>query len=207
MAEITCYGPILPGFSDDLRRAVRRVPKHEPLELHISSPGGSLSEGVTAYNVLRSAPNEVHAYLDGDAFSAATLLVCAADYAEMPSNVLLMVHDPWVPSISPATIEEVRKTGAYLQATRRQVTEIYAERTKLPKREIGRMMRAETYLTAQEALGKGFIHNVTAASPAVQNRPLTDYDALDKERLAKMLGGRHLVRDIETILANINKGV
>jgi ATP-dependent protease ClpP protease subunit len=204
MADISCYGPIHPGFSDELRKAIRRVPKHEPIELHISSPGGSLAEGVTAYNVLRSAPNEVHAYLDGDAFSAATLLVCAADYAEMPSNVLMMIHDPWIAALMPATIDEVRKTGRYLAATRAQVVEIYHEKTKLSTVSLGKMMREETYLTATEALGKGFVSNVTHASPAVQNRPLGDYECVrDKERLASMLGARRLVRDVSEILKNI----
>jgi len=207
MAEIECYGPILEGFSDNLRRAIRRVPAHEPLELHISSPGGSLAEGITAYTLLRTAPNEVQAYLDGDAFSAATLLVCAADYAEMPSNTLMMIHEPWVPVISPATIDEVRKTGKYLSATRKQVTDIYAEKTKLSKRELGRMMREETYLTAEEAYAKGFVTNVTHPSASVQNLKLEAYTARDKERLAKMLGGRKLVRDVTLILDHILQGV
>src|SRR4030067_1556756 len=168
--DINVYGPIAPGFADDLRRTVRRIPPHEPVELHISSPGGSLAEGVTAYNVLRAAPNEVHAYMDGDAFSAATLLVCAADYAEMPSNTLLMIHDPWVPNLSPATLEEGSKTGRYLRATRAQVLEIYHEKTKLPKTQLAKMMRDETYLTAQDALGKGFIHNGSGESKMVYNR-------------------------------------
>jgi ATP-dependent Clp protease, protease subunit len=202
--EINVYGPILTGFADDLRRTVRRVPKHEPIELHISSPGGSLAEGVTAYNVLRSAPNEVHAYLDGDAFSAATLLVCSADYAEMPSNVLMMVHDPWVPTLSPCTLDEITKTGKYLRATRNQVVEIYHDKTKLAKTALAKMMRDETYLTAEEALGKGFIHNVTRASNTVQNRPLTDYvNVRDRERLASMLGGRKIPRDVASLLKSI----
>jgi ATP-dependent Clp protease, protease subunit len=203
MADINCYGVIEPGFADELRRAVRRIPTHEPIELHISSPGGSLAEGVTAYNVLRSAPNEVHAYLDGDAFSAATLLVCAADYAEMPSNVLMMVHNPWVPIITPATIEEVDKTGKYLRATRNQVIEIYHDKTKIGKQALAKMMREETYMTADQALGKGFVHNVTHASPQVMNLPLDKYPVMDRDRLAAMLGKRRIVRDVSEILKSI----
>ena len=158
---------------------------------------------MTAYNLLRSAPNDVHAYLDGDAFSAATLLVCAADYAEMPNNVLMMVHNPWVPILTPATIEEVERTGKYLRATRNQVVEIYHEKTKIGKRTIEKMMTDETYLTADEALGKGFVHNVTHASPQVHNLPLDKYPVMDRERLAAMLGQRRIVRDVSEILKRI----
>lgn len=203
MADINCYGLIEPGFSEQLRKDIRKVPPHEPIELHISSPGGLLSEGVTAHNLLRSAPNEVHAYLDGDAFSAATLLVCAADYAEMPSNVLMMIHDPWVPFMSPVTIDELSKTGKYLRATRNQVLQIYHEKTQLPKAGLAKLMRDETYLTAEEALGKGFISNVTRASHLVQNAPLETYQVRDRERLAKMLGSRKIIRDLTSILKAI----
>lgn len=202
MAEINCYGVIEPGFADELRRAVRRIPKHEPIELHISSPGGYLSEGITAYNVLRSAPNEVHAYLDGDAFSAATLLVCAADYAEAPSNVLMMIHEPQIPSVH-GSIAEVTKIGKYLRATRAQVVDIYHEKTKIAKTTLAKMMRDETYFTAQEAFGKGFVHNVAKASHLVQNKALEEYHVHDPERLAKMLGTRHIVKDVSTLLKNI----
>ena len=83
MADINCYGVIGHGFADDLRRAVAKVPKHEPIELRISSPGGLLCEGVTAYNVLKRAPNEVIAYLDGEpilrkVITAGALAVLAA---------------------------------------------------------------------------------------------------------------------------------
>lgn len=202
MAEINCYGILGPGFSDQLRRDIRGIPDHEPIELHISSPGGILSEGVTAYNLLHSAPNEVHAYMDGDAFSAATLLVCAADYAEMPSNTLLMIHEPWVPAVC-GTIDELEKTAKYLKATRGQAVEIYHDKTKLSKRSLAEMMRDETYLTAEEALAKGFINNVTRASHQVHNLRLEEYQVRDKERLAKMLGERKIVRDVSEILKRI----
>lgn len=203
MPDIACYGIIGPGFADELKRTIRGVPEHEPIELHISSPGGMMAEGVTAYNVLRSAPNEVHAYMDGDAFSAATLLVCAADYAEMPSNTLLMVHEPWLAMLSPATIDELDKSARYLKATRNQAIEIYHEKTKITKRSLLEMLRDETYMTAEEALDKGFIHNVSRPSQHVQNMRLEEYQVRDKERLASMLGQRKIVRDVSQILKNI----
>ena len=87
MADIKCYGVINQGFADDLRRSILRIPAAEPIELKISSPGGYLSEGITAYNILKRAPNEVIAYLDGDAFSAATLLTTSCRAARIWSAI------------------------------------------------------------------------------------------------------------------------
>lgn len=212
MADIKCYGVINQGFADDLRRSILRIPAAEPIELKISSPGGYLSEGITAYNILKKAPNEVIAYLDGDAFSAATLLVCAADYTEAPSNVLMMMHEPWLPMLSPCTLDECRKTSSYLKATRDQVVEIYAEKTGLGKRKLAQQLKRETYLTAIEAQGQGYIQNVKGPSQDVQNLPIERYGLLgkdgkchvrDEQELAKMLGKRVIVRDLKEILTNI----
>ncbi|MFA6046830.1 MAG: ATP-dependent Clp protease proteolytic subunit, partial [Phycisphaerales bacterium] len=91
-----------------------------------------------------------------------------------------------------------------LAATRDQVVGIYHDKTKLERIQLEQMMREETYLTAAEALGKGFINNVTHASPTVQNCPLTDYvNVRDTERLASMLGKRHIVRDVASLLKSI----
>ena len=204
MADINCYGVIGHGFADDLRRAVAKVPKHEPVELHISSPGGLLCEGVTAYNVLKRAPNEVIAYLDGDAFSASTLLVCAADSTEMPSNCLMMIHEPWLPGGVAGTLDDIRRAGNYLRATKKQCVEIYHDKTGKPKRSISKMLKDETYLTATEAQGVGLVTNVTGPTTEVVNMPLDSYtEARNKDALAKCLGQRHIVRDVSEILKTI----
>ena len=219
MADIKIYGVIDQGFADDLRRQVLRVPAAEPVELRISSPGGYLSEGVTAYNVLRRAPNEIIAYLDGDAFSAATLLVCAADYAEAPSNVLMMFHEPWLPILSPCSLDECRKTMSYLKATRDQVIDVYNEKTGIGKRKLATMLKRETYMSATEAQGAGFLQNVTGPSADVQNLPLSRYGMMaevdgkpvgdcdchvrDEQQLAHMLGKRKIVRDLSSLLTSI----
>lgn len=197
MAEINIYGVLDEQFPQDLRKQLSKIPAAHPVELHISSPGGLLSSGVTAYNILRSSKREVHAYLDGDAFSAATLLVCAADYAEMPSNALMMIHDPWLPMIVPGTITEASTMLKYLKATKKQCLEIYAQSTGMTQRKLSQLMREETYFNAHEAHAAGFVSNVTSASRAIQNRPVDEYSVRDKERLAKMLAKRHVPVDIK----------
>jgi hypothetical protein len=105
--------------------------------------------------------------------------------------------------LSPATIDELEKSARYLKATRNQAIEIYHEKTKITKRSLLEMLRDETYMTAEEALDKGFIHNVSRPSQHVQNMRLEEYQVRDKERLASMLGQRKIVRDVSQILKNI----
>jgi len=203
MAEIEVYGVIDGEFPSELRQQINALPAAEPVELHISSPGGYLHAGVAAYNLLRGADRDVHAYLDGDAFSAATLLVCAADYVEMPSNALMMIHEPYVPSVAPGTISELQQRLSYLKATKAQAIEIYKDKTGLAKTRLAKMLRDETYLTADQALEIGMCSNVIGASRHVQNLAIDQYDARDKERLASMLAERRVPRDLESEYARL----
>lgn len=203
MAEIECYGLMTEDWVKQFRKELQATPAADPIELHISSPGGLLGAGVTAYNLLKQSKREVHAYLDGDAFSAATLLVCAADYAEMPSNTLMMVHNPYLPILSPATLEEVEATLGYLRATRRQVVEIYKDKTGLAQTRLAKMMKDETYFTAAEAMEAGFVNNVTSMTPNVQNLSLDKYPVRDQQKLATMLKDRVIPsRDFQERLAS-----
>lgn len=203
MATIDIFGAIDDECVSDVRRAIAQAPSSEGLHLRIASPGGQLGAGVTAYNVLRGAEQKVTAYMEGDAMSAASLLVCAADYVEMPSNTLLMVHDPWLPYMGALTIEESGRINNYLTATKGQALEIYNTKTGTPKNELSRLMHNETYFTADEALSEGFINNVVSESRTVQNRPIDDYTARDTEKLAQALAQRRIPRDIQSLLHSI----
>lgn len=203
MATIDAYGLLDPDFVLQLRRAVAKAPASEELNLRIASPGGQLAAGVTAYNVLRNAPNRVTALVEGDAFSAASLLVCAADYAEMPSNALMMIHDPWLGFAGPLTIEESQRINTYLSATKNQAIEIYRAKTNTARDRLAQQMFQETYFTADEALAEGFINNVIGESRTVQNRPVEDYTARDKTKLAQALAQRRIPRDVQSLLTSI----
>lgn len=202
MIDVEVFGVIPAGFSKDLRRQLRAAPAGEPVELHIASPGGTVAEGVAAYNVLRGSGREVSAILDGDAFSAATLIACAADYVEMPANALMMVHEPWLASVE-GTIDECDKVARYLRATRNQAAQIYERKTNLPATRWLDFMAAETYFTAEAALEVGLVDNMTGLSSAIENLDAGSYPVRNQQTLANMLAARRLVRDPAGLLATI----
>jgi len=198
MAVIECFGVITEDFASDLRKAINAVPAADPIDLRIASPGGLLHAGITCHNLLASSKRHVNAYLEGDVFSAGTLLVCAADYAEAPSNALMMIHDPWIPPTSEmVTLATAERDFGYLKATKDQVLGVYAGATKQPRNALSRMMQVETYLDAEAACRMGFINNVISARRDVQNGALEEYTARDRDKLAQMLGARHVPVDVD----------
>ena len=204
MAEIEAYGVIEEGFAKDIRAQLRGIDPQEPVEVRISSEGGFVGEGVAAYNTLSNIPNPVTVFIDGDCFSAATLLAMAGDERQIHSNCYMMIHDPWLPIISPATIAQLEKDTKYLKAVKKQAIEIYRNRVDLGPQKLSSMMRDESYITSEDALGMKFVTNVIGPTAAVQNKAPEKYQFVrNHDKLANMLKKRPVVRDVSDLLTRL----
>ena len=62
--------------------------------LHLSSPGGSVSDGLAIYNALISHPAKVTSRVEGWTASMATIVALAGATVEMYDNALFMIHNP-----------------------------------------------------------------------------------------------------------------
>src|SRR5690554_5540181 len=89
-----------------------RVGGGERVSGNISRAGGSVTDALAVYVVLRSHKGKVTARVDGVAASAATLVMLAADEIEMAKHSLLMVHNPWTAAMGDAG--EMRKVAESL---------------------------------------------------------------------------------------------
>ena len=96
IAEIMIYDEIgLWGITaKDFADALKGLGKVDEIVLSINSPGGSVFDGVSIYNMLKRGRASVTARIDGVAASIASVIAMAADRIIMPSNAFMMVHDP-----------------------------------------------------------------------------------------------------------------
>lgn len=62
------------------------------INLHISSPGGGVFDGVAIFNRLREHPAKVHVTVDGIAASIASVIAMAGDTVTMGRGAQLMIH-------------------------------------------------------------------------------------------------------------------
>ncbi len=129
-----------------------------PLTVHINSPGGSVTDALAIYSILRKHPGRVTAIVDGLCASAATLVALAADEIVMAEHSLLMVHNPW--TVASGDAEQMRKTADTLDVASREMAALYTERTGVSAEKIAAIMSAETWFNSYEAVDAGFAHRV-----------------------------------------------
>ena len=165
-AELRLYGVIgeddywdditAKQFSDDLKEYA----DVKNIDIRINSPGGSVFAGQAIYSMLKRHSAYKTAYIDGLAGSIASLIPMAANKVIMPVNSMMMVHKPWGPVVGNA--DKMRKTAETYDKIGESMAAVYQAKTGLSKEEILQIMSDETWMSADEAVEKGFADEIEA---------------------------------------------
>lgn len=150
------------SFRDDLKQ----LGNPKEINLHINSPGGSVFEGIAIYNMLKQNSAKVNTYVDGLAASIASVIAMSGDTIFMPSNSMMMIHNPWTMAVGNAT--ELRKQADDLDQITKSSVSTYLDKAgdKLDEATLQKLMDDETWLTAQEAVNYGLADQVLSANAA-----------------------------------------
>ncbi|WHY83011.1 Clp protease ClpP [Siminovitchia fortis] len=134
------------------------------INLYVNSPGGSVFEGITIHNMLKRHKAKVTAHVDALAASIASVIIMAADEIRMPSNSMLMIHNPWTFAIGNAA--ELRKQADDLDRIGKSSMQSYLDKAgdKLTEEKLQEMLDAETWLSADEAYEYGLCDVVEEAN-------------------------------------------
>lgn len=147
------------------KKALENVSESDTIELHINSYGGSVKEGVAIYNLLKQKKcKEIVAYVDGFAYSIASVILQAADRRIMGLGTSLLIHNMWL-SIA-GNADDLRKAADDLDVLMESNRQIYLERANVTEEELINMMNKETYLTPEKAVEMGFADEVDSSKDA-----------------------------------------
>lgn len=163
--------------ADFFRKALAEIPETDTIELHINSYGGSVKEGIAIYNQLKQKKcKEIVAYVDGFAYSIASIILQAADQRIMGLGTSLMIHNMWI-NIS-GNAEDLRKAADDLDVLMEANRQIYMDKVTITEDELIELLNNETYLTPDQAVEKGFADEV---NKSVEADPATAMQAMQQQ--------------------------
>jgi len=142
----------------EVAEALAAVPDAERIDVYINSPGGDTMEGMAIYETLRAHPAPVNIHIQGMAASAAALIAMAGDTIQISQGGFLMIHNSWMAAQGNA--REMRENAMLLDKVDLGMAKILAMRSGAELKAVQKMMDAETWMTAEEAVGKGFANNI-----------------------------------------------
>lgn len=159
-AEIYIFGDITSWewldsdvSSYSLVKQIRDLPESVSITVHINSNGGEVKEGLGIYNALKG--RNVTTICDGFAASAASVIFCAGKTRIMQPASLLFIHQALVATVGNA--DELEKEAQDLRKITESVTNAYKEAgVTLDDDKLMELMKAETWLTPDEAITYGF---------------------------------------------------
>ena len=137
-----------------------------PLTVRIHSPGGSVTEGIAISNLLRAYPGGVTTVGVGFVASIASVILLAGDRVKMDDGAYLMIHRPF--GVQEGDADVMANTAAVLHSMDNTLLDVYMDSitkrgnpSQLTREMVFEMMKKETWMTAKEAKGYGFIDEIT----------------------------------------------
>lgn len=166
----------------------------DDLEVDIASNGGDVFAASEIYTKLKAYQGQVTVNIEGLAASAASVIAMAGDVINMSPTAQMMIHKAW--TYTAGNSDDLAHDSQMMDKTDQSIVNAYADKTGLKREDILKMMQDETWMTAQDAVDKGFADKimfvdektpqvVNAASPIVPkaavNKLLTLISSANKQ--------------------------
>jgi len=137
----------------------------QDVTVNISSPGGTVTEGLAMFDMLEAHAGNTTTIGFGLVASISSVILLAGKTVKMTPNSFFMIHNPW--SVTVGDSAETAASAELLAKMEKKLQNIYIKKLEKSGKADGnvqlkvkRMMDAETWLTAQEALDMGFIDEI-----------------------------------------------
>lgn len=146
--------------ADGVRQALDALRGVETLNIYINSEGGDVFEAKAIYAQLQRFNAKKVVHIDGLAASAATFIAMAGDEIVTAPEATWMIHDAW--GIEVGNADAMRAYADRLDMLSADIAQIYSKRTGTSVDEMRELMKAETWMNAQEALDKKFTDRIAS---------------------------------------------
>ena len=132
------------------------------IQLHINSPGGSVSAGMAIYDTMQYLKSDVITICVGLAASMGSFLLATGTKGKrfaLP-HARIMLHQPAKAGVTQGSASDLEIEAREILRVRRQLNEIYAERTGQPLEKIEKDAERDFFMSANEAQEYGLIDRV-----------------------------------------------
>lgn len=141
------------------RRDLEALGEVEQITVNLMTIGGDFFSGLPIYNLLKQHPAQVTINVMGYALSMGSLIMLAGDQINLAQNALVMIHR--VQTVGYGDADELRKQAAIAEKHEAAVRLIYAQRLGVSEEEVQKLLKAETWYTAEEAVAAGLADQIT----------------------------------------------
>lgn len=150
----------------DLADAAREYGR---VDIRINSIGGDVYTGIAIYNAITQSKADIHIYIDGIAASMASAIALCGKPVEMSRHARLMIHS--VRGGFYGTAAEMEQCAREIMGLEDTLCGMYAKKAGMTHEEFKAAFfdGKDHWLTAEEALGKGFVDSIYDTDPVPED--------------------------------------
>ncbi|MHC3377759.1 head maturation protease, ClpP-related [Ligilactobacillus equi] len=130
----------------------------DDVTVNINSNGGDVFAASEIYTLLAQHTGKVIVNIQGLAASSASFIAMAGDEIRISPTAQIMIHKAWTGAVGNA--DDMSHQAEILEGIDDSIMNAYVAKTGLSKEELSNMMAKETWLTAQQAMDKGFADEI-----------------------------------------------
>ncbi|MFA7466965.1 MAG: Clp protease ClpP [Desulfotomaculaceae bacterium] len=135
---------------------------YDEIRIRVNSDGGSISQGLSIVAEMLASPARIIAQVDGIAASMAAVILAAADRVVINDYAKVMVHSPYYTDDNGEKIKTLSVKDQKGLAMLKDTLVTLLSKRGIDKEEIGKMMRTDSWFTADEALTSKLVDEVIA---------------------------------------------
>lgn len=143
--------------AEDVRNALAEITA-STVRIKLNSGGGDADQGVEIYNYLKDLDKHIVVEVTSLAASAASIIAMGADEVIMRTGSRMMIHE--AATLAYGTKQDIKKTLNALETYDESIISIYQQKTEKSREEIAKLIEAETWMTAEQAVKDGFADKV-----------------------------------------------
>lgn len=147
--------------SNRVKAALDSNKEAKTIKVLMNSPGGDVFEGLAIQSLLKRTGARIEFEVIGLAASAATVIAMSGDSIKIHEGAMWMVHEAWTFNVG--NKRDMRQAADFLEKIDGSIRDIYARRTGRAAEDITRLVEAETWMTAHEAVTEKFATGVIEA--------------------------------------------
>lgn len=160
--EVECVGEINAASVYSLCRQLRHLQRQDPgapITMYINSPGGSVSDGLALYDVMKGISCPVRTICLGMAASMGALLFAAGDQRDILPHGVVMIHDPLRAQAGGSALQ-LYDISRRLMQTREDMARLFSQFTGRTLDEIYEKTCKDTFFNAEEAVAFGLADRI-----------------------------------------------
>jgi len=140
---------------------IRSIALDAPLAniyLHINSFGGSLFDALAAADYIKNSDVPIISVVEGCAASAATIISVVASRRLMRKNSFMLIHQ--LRTWAAGKYEELKDEIENCDSLMKILKDIYKEHTKIPNKELSKMLQRDIWLESDKCLKYGLVDEI-----------------------------------------------